>query len=190
MYVSRSWEDIKFLLLEYTLYVQVNVQRKCILSYIKLLPNVPISLEVDQMEVLAEDICTSIGSVGHNIEYLFRLSDFMRRYLPDKEDDHLYTLDRLVRERLGLSTVDNLTWKELLLLPDFKRIVRPLDYKAKWKQAIRESMSKQQTIDRWSVLLTKIKSMIKRASEIMEKVDDCEFVDIEIEGVDNEVETK
>ena len=129
-------------------------------------------------EDLAENIATSLGLVGHNIEYLFRLSDFMRRYLPDKEDDHLYTLDKLVREILGLSTVDNLTWKELLLLPDFKRIVRPLDYKAKWKQVIRANMRDQHTLDRWCVLLDKIKSMRRRGSIFMEKVEQCEFVDI------------
>ena len=120
---------------------------------------------------LANDIATSIGTVGHNIEYLFRLSDFMREYLPEVVEDHLFKLDNLVREMVNLSTEDILPWKTLLLNENFKKIVKPIDYKAKWKQVIRASMGENHTIGRWSVLLDKIQNMSNLASVNLEKVD-------------------
>ena len=66
------------------------------------------------IEKLADDIATGIGKVGHNIEYLFRLTDFMRQYLPNENDEHLFALDRLVRSKIGLCTKHILPWHKLL----------------------------------------------------------------------------
>lgn len=51
-------------------------------------------------ETLAEMIVGSRGPSGHNVEYLIRLVMFMREELPGMEDDHLFKLDKLVREGL------------------------------------------------------------------------------------------
>lgn len=51
-------------------------------------------------EKLAEMIVASRGPSGHNVEYLVRLVIFMRDELPGIEDEHLFKLDRLVRDYL------------------------------------------------------------------------------------------
>ncbi|XP_023212369.1 putative glutathione-specific gamma-glutamylcyclotransferase 2 [Centruroides sculpturatus] len=49
---------------------------------------------------LATEIATSIGNCGHNAEYLMRLAHFMRENVPEYWDDHLFTLEMLVKDRL------------------------------------------------------------------------------------------
>lgn len=49
---------------------------------------------------IARQISECSGPSGHNVEYLFRLADFMRRYLPEAHDEHLFTLELLVRSRV------------------------------------------------------------------------------------------
>lgn len=48
---------------------------------------------------IAQEIASSEGPSGHNVEYLLRLADFMRDDLKGAhvEDDHLFELERLVR---------------------------------------------------------------------------------------------
>lgn len=75
------------------------------------------------IEKLADDIATSIGKVGHNIEYLFRLTDFMRQYLPYENDEHLFALDKLVRSKVGLCTKHILPWCELMESQRFRSII-------------------------------------------------------------------
>lgn len=111
------------------------------------------------ISVLANDIATAIGKIGHNIEYLFRCVDFMRESLPDVEEEHMYALDKAVREIIGLPTDNILPWKQLLLDSSFRRLVKPLDYKAKWKVAISEAMNKTPSINRWIELLKEIQKM-------------------------------
>lgn len=74
-------------------------------------------------EKIAKVISSSFGVSGHNIEYLFRLADFMRERLPNETEPHLYTLDRLVRTKVGLCTRDPLSWKLLIQCERFKRLV-------------------------------------------------------------------
>lgn len=49
---------------------------------------------------IATQIYESSGPSGHNVEYLLRLAEFMRRYLPEAHDEHLFTLELLVRSRI------------------------------------------------------------------------------------------
>ncbi|XP_076017607.1 glutathione-specific gamma-glutamylcyclotransferase 1-like [Genypterus blacodes] len=44
------------------------------------------------MEIGAQ-IAICSGNTGHNIEYLLRLADFMRRHCPEVEDDHLFSIE-------------------------------------------------------------------------------------------------
>ncbi|XP_034946956.1 putative glutathione-specific gamma-glutamylcyclotransferase 2 [Chelonus insularis] len=46
---------------------------------------------------IAKQIIECKGPSGHNVEYLLRLADFMRRYVPEAKDDHLFALDTIVR---------------------------------------------------------------------------------------------
>ncbi|XP_026668529.1 putative glutathione-specific gamma-glutamylcyclotransferase 2 [Ceratina calcarata] len=49
---------------------------------------------------IAMQIAESSGPSGHNVEYLLRLAEFMHRYLPEAHDEHLFTLELLVRSRI------------------------------------------------------------------------------------------
>lgn len=71
------------------------------------------------VETLAEDIARARGICGYNCEYLMRTTDFMRDNLPDVEEDHLYTLDKLVRIRLGLGPNNTLPWSSLVTMTSF-----------------------------------------------------------------------
>eukprot|EP01135_Chromosphaera_perkinsii_P011139 Nk52_evm1s2342 gene=Nk52_evmTU1s2342 len=54
------------------------------------------------MEDMAELIAFSVGPSGKNCDYLFHLADYMREFLGDEsEDEHLFGLDRLVREKIA-----------------------------------------------------------------------------------------
>ncbi|CAK9814919.1 Glutathione-specific gamma-glutamylcyclotransferase 1 [Anthophora plagiata] len=46
---------------------------------------------------IAKQISECSGPSGHNVEYLLRLAEFMHRYLPEAHDEHLFTLEILVR---------------------------------------------------------------------------------------------
>ncbi|XP_012525259.1 putative glutathione-specific gamma-glutamylcyclotransferase 2 [Monomorium pharaonis] len=52
------------------------------------------------LQTIAHQITESSGSSGHNVEYLLRLAEFMHRYLPEAHDEHLFTLEMLVRSRI------------------------------------------------------------------------------------------
>ena len=41
------------------------------------------------------------GTAGHNIEYVLRLAEFFRNNLPEVIDDHLFTLESLVRQKMS-----------------------------------------------------------------------------------------
>ncbi|XP_057328904.1 putative glutathione-specific gamma-glutamylcyclotransferase 2 [Microplitis mediator] len=49
---------------------------------------------------IAEQIFNSKGPSGHNVEYLLRLANFMHRCIPEAYDDHLFTLETLVRSKI------------------------------------------------------------------------------------------
>ncbi|KYN44032.1 Cation transport regulator-like protein 1 [Trachymyrmex septentrionalis] len=52
------------------------------------------------LQTVARQITECSGPSGHNVEYLLRLAEFMHRYLPEAHDEHLFTLEMLVRSRI------------------------------------------------------------------------------------------
>lgn len=54
----------------------------------------------DCLEKMAEQIVTARGPSGHNVEYLMRLAIFMREEIPGVHDEHLFMLEKLVRDEL------------------------------------------------------------------------------------------
>lgn len=81
-------------------------------------PESHLFLGPDTPEGLAMQIACSSGQSGHNIEYLFRLADFMREKAPHADDEHLFTIEKLVRKRLGLSTDKIVPWTEMVANSD------------------------------------------------------------------------
>lgn len=65
------------------------------------------------------DIFLSFGTSGSNIEYLFRLADFMRSEVQGENDEHLFAIENLVRIKLNLCTKDILSWLELIKSTQF-----------------------------------------------------------------------
>lgn len=57
-------------------------------------------LGADTMENMANQIVVCKGGSGHNVEYISRLADFTRKYIPEDKDEHLFLLDGLVRNLL------------------------------------------------------------------------------------------
>jgi len=52
------------------------------------------------MESIADVIAVSVGPSGKNTEYLLNLAVAMKKLVPDAEDDHLYGLEKMVRDRI------------------------------------------------------------------------------------------
>ena len=55
------------------------------------------------MESLADVIATSVGPSGKNSDYLFNLTEAVRKHFPDVRDGHLSQLEEMVNERLSRS---------------------------------------------------------------------------------------
>lgn len=54
----------------------------------------------ENLPLIANQITDSNGPSGHNVEYLLRLAMFMREELPEADDEHLFSLEKLVRDKL------------------------------------------------------------------------------------------
>ncbi|KAK3907923.1 Glutathione-specific gamma-glutamylcyclotransferase 1 [Frankliniella fusca] len=49
---------------------------------------------------IARQIVECRGATGHNVEYLLRLAEYMRAAAPEADDDHLFSLEELVRHEI------------------------------------------------------------------------------------------
>lgn len=49
---------------------------------------------------IATQVVHCSGPSGHNVEYVLRLAEFMRLHVPEGYDDHLSTLESLIRQRI------------------------------------------------------------------------------------------
>lgn len=74
---------------------------------------------------IAENIVSAQGVCGYNCEYLLRITDFMRAEVPLEREQHLYDLDMLVRDKLGLGHNNVLPWTALVTMETFhKKLLR------------------------------------------------------------------
>eukprot|EP00794_Sanderia_malayensis_P020607 gene20607-22640_t len=73
---------------------------------------------------IATDIFFSCGVTGHNIEYLLRVADFMREEVvrcstTTTTDEHLFSIEKFLRLKLGLCTKNIISWLELMKNTNF-----------------------------------------------------------------------
>jgi len=59
-------------------------------------------------EDVAKQVVNSSGPSGHNVEYVLKLSGWLRRTFPEAEDKHLFALERHVLLELQRTKVSNL----------------------------------------------------------------------------------
>lgn len=86
-------------------------------------PKNPLFTGEETEEKTAKAIATSRGVAGHSIEYLLKVTDFMKENLPNETEPHLYKVDRLVRAKIGLSQTNLLPWKLLIQCDRFKEVI-------------------------------------------------------------------
>lgn len=68
------------------------------------------------LRAIAKQITECSGPSGHNVEYLLRLAEFMHDYMPEAQDEHLFTLEILVRATIK---EQNMCLKTLMGSRDF-----------------------------------------------------------------------
>lgn len=74
-------------------------------------PQNPLWMGEDNLTEMATQITSTKGPNGHNVEYLLRLAEFMRRHCPGEEDYHLFALEK---EVLQLIERQNMCLKTLM----------------------------------------------------------------------------
>lgn len=48
---------------------------------------------------IVDQVLEAVGPSGTNREYVYQLADAMRRYFPQQNDEHLFEIENLLRER-------------------------------------------------------------------------------------------
>lgn len=76
----------------------------------------PTYLGPASVKEIAAQIAVCRGNTGYNTEYLMRLAEFMRRYCPEVEDEHLFSIEAAVLNILGSSAYIETQDEKLLLL--------------------------------------------------------------------------
>ena len=51
-------------------------------------------------QVIAEQVVSSSGPSGHNVEYVLRLAEWVHQELPDVQDEHLFSIEQEIRLRI------------------------------------------------------------------------------------------
>lgn len=83
--------------------------------------NNPLYLGPTDTATLADEVLASSGPSGTNAEYVLRLAQFMREEVPDVWDEHLFSLESLIRVRLKDDPEVNALYGDGLLYTDYRK---------------------------------------------------------------------
>lgn len=53
------------------------------------------------LTAIVDQILEAVGPSGTNREYVYQLANAMRRYFPEQNDEHLFEIENLLKEREG-----------------------------------------------------------------------------------------
>ncbi|XP_062583294.1 putative glutathione-specific gamma-glutamylcyclotransferase 2 [Saccostrea cucullata] len=56
--------------------------------------------EEKDLQYIADTVVHAHGSAGPNSEYITKLADYIRKHIPEEMDEHLFILDKLIRNKL------------------------------------------------------------------------------------------
>ncbi|XP_039254734.1 putative glutathione-specific gamma-glutamylcyclotransferase 2 [Styela clava] len=64
-------------------------------------PDNPNFIGPETLHEISDVIVNAVGPSGPNVEYLLNLAEFVKTYIPEDKDSHLFGLEQLVRERIS-----------------------------------------------------------------------------------------
>ncbi|RWS17783.1 Cation transport regulator-like protein 1 [Dinothrombium tinctorium] len=112
-----------------------------VLVYIAL-PSNSLYLGADSPSKMAKDIAESWGTCGPNVEYLAKLAAFMRLNVPNVCDDHLFTLESLVKKYLETYNPILLHYFEDAVIDDKDMLIEAWNKNSLTDESERESEQK------------------------------------------------
>lgn len=80
-------------------HMEGNDQTRQIIIYVATEENKSYAGHRDDMNDIANQIFEAHGPSGSNCEYVYRLADAMRQQFPGQHDEHLFDLEKLLKER-------------------------------------------------------------------------------------------
>ncbi|XP_060552457.1 putative glutathione-specific gamma-glutamylcyclotransferase 2 [Ruditapes philippinarum] len=84
--------------IETTFYPRDNGMKPCPVIFFMATPQNEHYLGKASMDTMAMQIVNAVGPCGPNIDYVTKMADFIRENIPEDKDEHLFKLDKLVRE--------------------------------------------------------------------------------------------
>lgn len=76
-----------------------DVPKNHIVIYVATHDNASFAGPAGGLNATVDQISEAVGPSGTNREYVYQLADAMRRYFPDQNDEHLFEIENLLKER-------------------------------------------------------------------------------------------
>lgn len=80
---------------------EIVLAKKDVLLYLAKHDNPSFAGSNDDLEIIADQVCSCAGKSGKNSDYVFDLAESMRTLYPDLDDSHLFELEKVVRRKQG-----------------------------------------------------------------------------------------
>lgn len=81
-----------------TFYSRVADEKPCIVIVFMATPHNEYFLGKASIDTMAIQIVNAAGPCGENSEYVTKMADYIKEYIPEDKDNHLFAVDKRVRE--------------------------------------------------------------------------------------------